>query len=106
MLRNLSFIIFTISYISGYFRFIPNYIILLIIFAWLFDATSFYFINSNIADKNPYINKVVTSYLGYNKPLENNRPILFFLDRFIVPIIFIFIFIYYFYLHGFCYTNH
>ena len=104
MLRNLSVDFFVILFILGFFRIIPNYILVLIIVAWFFDAFTSYFndIATTITNKNPALKQFVTVYLKYNKPLETTRPILFFLDRFVAAIIFSVILIYYYYLHGFC----
>jgi hypothetical protein len=104
MLRNLCVDCFVILYIVGFFRFIPNYILILISFAWFFDSFSLYFngIGKKITDRNSYLKNFVKIYLKYSKPVESNSPILFFLDRLGVAVIFIIILIYYYYSHGAC----
>jgi hypothetical protein len=104
MLRNLSVDCFVILVIFGFFRFIPNYILVLIIFACFFDSFALYFngIGSKITNKNPALKQFVTVYLKYTKPLQTDAPVLFFLDRIGAATIFGVILIYYWYLHGFC----
>jgi len=104
MLRNLSVDCFVILVLHGFFRFIPNYILVLIIFAFFFDAFALYFngIGSKIMNNNPALKQFVKVYLKYTKPLQTDAPVLFFLDRIGAATIFSVILIYYFYLHGFC----
>ena len=61
MIRNLSIDIFCISYMLGLFQFIPNYILVLIIFSTLFDAIALYFsnINTTIYNRNPDFKNII-----------------------------------------------
>ena len=104
MLRNLSIDLFVISYITGFFKFIPKYIIFLIILTYFLDAFALYFssIGQAMIKNNANLNKFIIEYLKYTKPLKSTSPFLFFLDRFIVGCIFIIILIRYYYLHGMC----
>jgi len=104
MLRNLSIDLFVISYITGFFKFIPKHIIFLIILTYFFDAFALYFssIGQVMIKNNANLNKFITVYLKYTKPLKSTSPFLFFLDRFIVGCIFIIMLICYYYLHGMC----
>ena len=105
MIRNLSFDLFAISYMLGYFRFIPNYILVLIIFSSIFDAIALYFtqVDTTFYNRNPDIKKLIDLYLSYTKPVSSKKdPIWFFMDRFVVALIFLIFIIYYYNTHGFC----
>lgn len=105
MIRNLSLDIFAISYMLGYFKFVPDYILLLIIIGCILDAIALYLSQVDLVDyyKNPTLKKMVNVYLDYSKPKSSKKdPIWFFLDRFVVGVIFLLFIIYYFYKHGIC----
>lgn len=101
MLKNLSVDLFVILFMLHFFRFIPNYILVLIVLVWFFDAFAIYFndIGSKMINKNKTLKRFVAVYLKYAKPLETT---MLFFDTVSALIVFIFIFIYYYYLHGFC----
>ena len=104
MIRNLSIYIFCISYMLGLFQFIPNYILVLIIFSTLFDAIALYFsnINTTIYNRNPDFKNIINIYLKYSKPQSSTAsPVWFFLDRFVVGTIFA-CFVIYCYITSFC----
>jgi len=98
MIRNLTFNIFCISYMLGYFQFVPNYILVFIIFSCIFDAFALYFSTQDmkVFNRNPDLKKFINIYLKYTKPASSTAdPIWFFLDRFVVGAIFICFIIYY-----------
>jgi len=105
MIRNLSLDIFCISYMLGLFHFVPNYILVLVIFSALFDAFALYFtfIDKKVYNRNPDLKKFIDIYFEYTKPQSSaSSPVWFFLDRFVVGTIFGLFLIYYYYTHGFC----
>ncbi len=105
MIRNLTFDIFCISYMFGYFHYIPNIILLLIIIFCTLDAIALYFSTQDVKvfQNNPFIKKWITIYLKYSKPSSRKEnPIWFFFDRFVVGTLFILFVIYYIYKHGLC----
>ena len=105
MLRNLSMDILVISVMLGYFNFIPNYILGLIILAFIFDAFALYFSTQPnglyFYKRNPDLKKYIDIYLTYSKPTEKNF-VWFFIDRYIVATLLIILYIYYYYTNGFC----
>ena len=105
MIRNMSLDIFCIAFMLGQFRFVPNYILVLIIFSTLFDAIALYFtfIDKPVYNRNPDFKKIIDIYLKYTKP-ESIKvdPVWFFLDRFGVGTIFAIFIIYYYYTNGVC----
>ena len=106
MIRNLTLDIFCISYMLGYFHFIPNIILLFIIISCLLDAFALYFSTQDVKvyNKNPYLKYIISVYLKYSKPSSSTAdPIWFSLDRFGVGVLFIVFIIYYIYKHGLCY---
>jgi len=104
MLRNLSVDFFVILFMLGHFNFIPNHILVLVIFAWFFDAFAEYFIliDPKMAKRNPDLKNFVDVYTKYTKPFKTDAPVLFFLDRVGVASICTIIVMYYYYLHGLC----
>ena len=61
MIRNFSFDVFVISYMFGYFKKIPSWILLLIIIAAVLDAIALYFsgVDVSVYNKNPTLKKVI-----------------------------------------------
>lgn len=105
MIRNLTFNIFCISYMLGYFHYVPNFILLFIIVFCILDAIALYYstLDIKVMNRNPYLKKIITTYLKYSKPSSSTaNPIWFFLDRFVVGTLFIVFVIYYIYKHGLC----
>jgi hypothetical protein len=104
MIRNLSMDILAISIIIfGLFRFIPNYILLLIIIGFLLDGLALYFSASSyytngiyLYKRNPDLKKYVDIYLSYTKPTDKTSWF-FFTDRFLFPILFMVIYFVYLY---------
>jgi len=104
MIRNFSFDIFVISYMFGYFKKIPSWILLLIIIAAVLDAIALYFsgVDVSVYNKNPTLKKVIDIYLSYTKPQSIKKdPVWFFVDRLLVALLFLFFLIYFNYKHGF-----
>lgn len=99
MLRNLSIDLFCISYLFGYFRFIPNYILVIVIFSFLLDSFAYYnkFVNKKLYDKNIYLQNMINTYLKYTRPNSEKTPVWFFFDRFVVSLIFIYFMIIFLY---------
>ena len=106
MIRNLSIDILAISIIVfGLFRFIPNYILLLIVIGFLLDDLALYFSASSyytngiyLYKRNPDLKKYVDIYLSYTKPPDNSiNSWFFFTDRFLFPILFMVIYFVYLY---------
>jgi len=105
MLRNLSMDTLVLLVMLGYFKFIPNYILILIVFAFILDAFSLYFTTQKNGlyyyKRNPDLKKYIDIYLAYSNPTEKNYW-WFFIDRYVMAIFLIFIYIYYYYTYGFC----
>lgn len=105
MLRNLSMNIFILLVILGYFNFIPNYLLVLIIFAFIFDAAALYLSTQKngkkIYNKNPDIKKLVDIYLEYSKPTQKYW-LWFFIDRYVFSILLLILIIYYYLTYGLC----
>ncbi len=106
MIRNLSMDILAISIIIfGLFRFIPNYILLLIVIGFLLDDLALYFSASSyytngiyLYKRNPDLKKYVDIYLSYTKPPDNSiNSWFFFTDRFLFHILFMVIYFVYLY---------
>ena len=74
MLRNLSIDLFVISYITGFFKFIPKYIIFLIILTYFFDAFALYFssIGQSMIKNNANLNKGLVQFNPGSDDSQNN----------------------------------
>ena len=106
MLRNLSMDILVISMmLFGLFKFIPNYMLLLIIIAFILDAAALYFTTQKNGQyfykRNPDLKKYIDIYLAYSLPTKNNF-VWFFIDRYLMATILIIVYVYYYYTNGFC----
>lgn len=106
MLRNLSMNILVVStMLFGLFKFIPNYMLLLIAVAFTLDAISFYFTTQKhgkyFYKRNPDLKKYIDIYVKHVLPNKKNW-VWFFVDRYLITILLIVLYIYYFYKNGFC----
>ena len=106
MLRNLSMDILVISImLFGLFKFIPNYMLVLIIIAFILDAGALYFSTQPnglyFYKRNPDLKKYIDMYLVYSKPTEKNF-VWFFIDRYVMALLLIIVYIYYYYTNGLC----
>jgi len=106
MLRNLSMDTLVISImLFELFKFIPNYMLFLIIIAFILDAVALYFTTQKNGQyfykRNPNLKKFIDIYLEYTLPTKKNFA-LFFIDRYLMAMILIIVYIYYYYTNGFC----
>jgi hypothetical protein len=107
MLRNLSMNILVVStMLFGLFKFIPNYMLLLIAVAFTLDAISLYFTTQKHGQyfykRNPDLKKYIDIYLAHVLPKKDKDFMLFFIDRYLMATLLIVLYIYYFYKNGFC----